>query len=158
MIIDHRILPRALITPGPQGKFSEVDTIIKLIERNGDNNKFLYECLMKDQELKLPEVQYNPLAIVYKAGSNVNEIVVYAVPEDLNRHNWSKIIFVAEQLRKKEGIRTIEEIEMKSILQSFIATGAIPESIKYKMKKDKDQDGDGKGDGSSKSHRSDKDV
>ena len=65
---------------------------------------------------------------------------------DLNHHNKRKIHFVLEQLKKKM-IRSAEEIEVISILQSFIATRTIPESVKHRRNKDgDDQDGDKSGD------------
>ncbi|MGI4673494.1 hypothetical protein ACR2XN_28925, partial [Klebsiella pneumoniae] len=63
------------------------------------------------------------------------------------------------QETESHGIdRSAEDIELKSILESFIATGMIPELAKSRRDKDEDKDDGGHGshkDG--KSSRSDKD-
>ena len=48
-------------------RFTELDTIMELIEKTGENNRILYEDLKKDQFLRLPEVIINPRTIISRS-------------------------------------------------------------------------------------------
>ena len=125
-------------------KYTEVSTVLELIESDGKINECLALDLKKDQFSRLPEVCTNPWTVIYQ--DSPNKITQLVMSRDLNHHNKRKIHFVLEQLKKKV-IRSAEEIEVISILQSFIATGTIPESVKHRRNKDDDdQDGDKSGD------------
>ena len=55
-------------------KFTEINTIMKLIENNGDNNKSLYEDLIKNQSLRLPELSSYPKSAIFQSRSSIKDI------------------------------------------------------------------------------------
>ncbi|KAK1394699.1 hypothetical protein POM88_013755 [Heracleum sosnowskyi] len=123
-------------------KFSELSIIMDLIEKDGANNRRLFDDLKIDQHLRLPEVISKPRTIIFQSLSQDSSIEQLVIPSDLTRKNNAKINQVLQMLRAKRGVRTAEELEMIHTLQSFLIHGVIPESVKEKSKKKDGEDDD----------------
>ncbi|KAK1379297.1 hypothetical protein POM88_026041 [Heracleum sosnowskyi] len=124
-------------------RFTELSTIMDLIEKGGANKKRLFDDLKMDQDQRLPEVISKPKTIIFQSLSQDSSIDQLVIPSDLTRKNNAKINQVLQMLRAKRGVRTAEELEMIHTLQSFLIHGVIPESVKEKnKKKDGDDDDD----------------
>ncbi|KAK1403753.1 hypothetical protein POM88_003358 [Heracleum sosnowskyi] len=121
-------------------RFTELSTIMDLIEQGGANNKRLFDDLKIDQDQRLPEVISKPKTIIFQSLSQDSSIDQLVIPSDLTRKNNAKINQVLQMLRAKRGVRTAEELEMIHTLQSFLIHGVIPESVKEKSKKKDDDD------------------
>ena len=124
-------------------KYTKVSTILDLIENNDKNCELLFNDLKKDQSLRLPEVITQPWTVLYS--SVPNAISQLVIPRDLNRSNRSKIISVIEMLKKKQGFRTAEEMEVISVLQSFVAIGSVPVMATSRRDKDDKEDKEDEG-------------
>lgn len=136
-------------------KYNEVDVIIKLIEQSDPNSKSLHDDLRNGQPSRLPEVIKNPWTIIYQSGTRIEDIDQLVIPQHLTPKNHSIIIAICEQLQKKKGRRTSDEVEAMNILRAFIATGKVPEKVK--SRRDKDNEDKDRSDGREKQHRSNKD-
>ena len=138
-------------------KHSEVDYVLRLIERDNENAKSLFDELKNSQSARLPEVFTKPRTITYQSGTKIEDISQLVIPKQLTHQNKKLIHHILEKLQKKKGYRTAEEVEAITILRSFLATGVVPETAKAIHKDDRDRDGDSsRGSEHSKGDRSDK--
>lgn len=103
-------------------KFSEIDNILKWIEMKGENNRCLFDDLGNDQPSRFPEVNTYPRIILFQSGTKIEDVSQLAIPRGLHHRNRRLIFVVIDQLKRKKGFRTAEELEVISMLQSFIAT------------------------------------
>lgn len=81
-------------------KYSEVDTLLKLIEMMGKNNKCLFDDLKNDQPSRLPEVSTYPRTIIFQSGIIVSQLAIYG---NLTPNNKSLIHAIIEQIKNKKG-------------------------------------------------------
>ena len=110
------------------------------IEKHDKNCELLFNDLKMDQSHRLPEVITQPWTVLYFSEPNVLSQLV--IPRQLTRSNKSKIISIIEMLRRKQGFRTAEEMEVISVLQSFVATGNVPVLASSRRDKDDKEDKD----------------
>ena len=64
-------------------KHSEVDYVLRLIERNNENAKSLYDELRNSQPARLPEVFTKPRTITYQSGTKIEDIGQLVIPSNL---------------------------------------------------------------------------
>lgn len=84
-------------------KYSEVNTLLKLIEKKGDNNMCPFEDLKNDQPSRLTEVSTYPRTIIFQSGTRIEDVSQLAIPSNLTHNNRSFIYAVIDQLKKKKG-------------------------------------------------------
>ncbi|KAK1352465.1 hypothetical protein POM88_053404 [Heracleum sosnowskyi] len=138
-------------------KYTELDTLLELIEKNGENNKRLYDELKSHQFLRLPDLNSSPRTIIFQSLTKTNSIDQLMIPAQLEMKNKDKINQVVEMLRAKRGFMTAEELEIIQVLQSFLIHGRIPESVKERNEKKDDKDDEDKSSRRRSQQRSDKD-